>query len=403
MLSVLSTSASFRTALPPLTWSAWLVLSALLAGGCQTETSPGRSPATTVTVMAPSPPVIPTVTVPEPPTLAAPAPLPVLPVETNLPVVASDPAVHASDATDSAAFSWPKEWINVWLPLESWGKFNGLGSPIRLSTGTDALFQLQTSNGIVLVKMGSHTANLAGLEYGLGFPPHLIGGIPYIHSLDAQKTFQVLMGVLLPVRGKDLTIVIDPGHGGRDSGTKSIIGRELEKDFTLDWALRVQRLLSSSDYRVVLTRTNDIDVSLADRIVAADRVHASLFISLHLNSGGSNRDLAGVETYCLTPTGMPSNLLREFEDDPSAMHPNNQFDEQNVQLASRLHRSLLQATGAVDRGVRRARFMAVLRGQNRPAVLIEGGYLSNWMEARKLANPGYRQTMAEAVAKALLE
>src|SRR5262249_54816476 len=148
-----------------------------------------------------------------------------------------------------------------------------------------------------------------------------------------------------------------------------------------------QRCLSAMDCEVVLTRTNDIDLPLADRVLIADRANADLFISLHLNSGGSNRDLAGIETYCLTPTGMPSNLLRGYEDDPHETHPNNQFDEQNIQLASRLHRSLLQTTGATDRGVRRARFMAVLRGQSRPAVLIEGGYLSNPAEARKLASP----------------
>ena len=66
-----------------------------------------------------------------------------------------------------------------------------------------------------------------------------------------------------------------------------------------------------------------------------------------------------------------------------------------------LHRGLVRATNATDRGVRRARFMGVLRGQKRPAVLIEGGYLSNPKEARKIATSTYRQTMAEAVARAL--
>ena len=83
------------------------------------------------------------------------------------------------------------------------------------------------------------------------------------------------------------------------------------------------------------------------------------------------------------------------------MHPNNAFDEQNVQLASRIHGALLRSTGTTDRGVRRARFMAVLRGQHRPAVLIEGGYLSNPAEARRIASPDYRQELAEGVAKAL--
>jgi N-acetylmuramoyl-L-alanine amidase len=67
----------------------------------------------------------------------------------------------------------------------------------------------------------------------------------------------------------------------------------------------------------------------------------------------------------------------------------------------RIQRTLLKVTGAKDHGVRRARFMTVLRGQNRPAVLVEGGYLSNPREARRIADPAYRQKLAEAVAAAL--
>jgi N-acetylmuramoyl-L-alanine amidase len=299
--------------------------------------------------------------------------------------------------------TWPREWVNAWVPLESWGRLNGLGKPIQLSNGTEAVYQLQTSNGLVLVKMGSHTANIRGLEYGLGFAPRLIRGLPYIHSIDAQKTLQALLSVLWPLPLKTRTIVIDPGHGGRDSGTRSVATHTPEKDYTLDWALRLKERLAASHWIVVLTRTNDAEVALAERVAVADRVGADLFVSLHLNSGGPNHQLSGVETYCLTPTGMPSSLLREYEDDPREAHPNNHFDDLNVQLATRLHRSILQTTGANDRGVRRARFMAVLRGQQRPAVLIEGGYLTHSEEARRLADPAYRQLLADAVAKALTE
>jgi N-acetylmuramoyl-L-alanine amidase len=69
--------------------------------------------------------------------------------------------------------------------------------------------------------------------------------------------------------------------------------------------------------------------------------------------------------------------------------------------AFRLHRTLIEETGAVDRGLRRARFVGVLRWQKRPAVLLEAGYLSNPEEAKKVATASYRQLLAEAVAKAL--
>jgi N-acetylmuramoyl-L-alanine amidase len=98
---------------------------------------------------------------------------------------------------------------------------------------------------------------------------------------------------------------------------------------------------------------------------------------------------------------MSSSLTRGYEDDPRQSFPNNAFDEQNLALAVRLHRALLGVNGGEDRGVRRARFQAVLRGQNRPAVLIEGGYLSNPAEARRIGDPAYRQKLAEAIAKAL--
>ena len=81
--------------------------------------------------------------------------------------------------------------------------------------------------------------------------------------------------------------------------------------------------------------------------------------------------------------------------------PNNHFDTQNVRLAVRLHREVLAATGGQDRGVRHARYMTVLRGQNRPAVLVEGGYLSNSTEAKLINTPEHRQKLAEAVARAL--
>jgi N-acetylmuramoyl-L-alanine amidase len=98
---------------------------------------------------------------------------------------------------------------------------------------------------------------------------------------------------------------------------------------------------------------------------------------------------------------MPSSLLRGYEDDPRQIYPNNTFDAENLQLAFTLHRTLVQVTGAVDRGVRRARFMGVLRGQNRPAVLLEGGYLTHPTESKRIASPEYRQKLAEAVARGL--
>lgn len=142
---------------------------------------------------------------------------------------------------------------------------------------------------------------------------------------------------------------------------------------------------------------------LPNRVAFAEQHKADLFLSLHFNSAYPDRQQSGLETYCLTPAGMPSNLTRGYKDDRSAVYPNNYYDQENLQFAIGLHRALLDVNGHADRGVRRARFPAVLQGQNRPAVLVEGGYLSNPREARLIADPAYRQRLAEAIAEALMD
>lgn len=368
--------------------------SALLLAGCRTTSDrPELAPASFTTT-----------TLPNPVSIAPAAPLVSLPP--SPPPDSVQPAASAGKTgfplgTTADGRVWPADWVNAWVPLESWGRFNGLPKPVVLAGGTEPLYQLQSSNGLVLVKIGSATVNIRGLQLGLGYAPRLIKGFPYIHSIDARKTFQAVLDSVFHLPQTNRTIVIDPGHGGRDSGALSCIGHDHEKVFTLDWARRLAPLLMARGWNVVLTRTNDTEVSLAERVAIADRVKADLFLSLHFNSGLPNRDLTGLETYCLTPSGMPSNLIRDGEDDLSQSHPNNLFDDQNILLASRVHRSVLSSAGVADRGVRRARFMAVLRHQNRPAVLIEGGYLSNVGEARRIADADYRQALAEGVARGL--
>jgi N-acetylmuramoyl-L-alanine amidase len=195
--------------------------------------------------------------------------------------------------------------------------------------------------------------------------------------------------------------VIDPGHGGEDSGTRTFSGNRFEKEYTLDWAKRLGSLLASNGWQVWLTRTNDVDIALSNRVLFAEARKADLFLSLHFNSSSPDHAQSGLETYCLTPCGMRSTVTRSFSDDSSLSFTNNLFDSQNLVLAYRVHRALLQASGTQDRGVRRARFPGVLRNQQRPAILVEGGYLSNPREAERIADPAYRQKLAEGVARAL--
>jgi N-acetylmuramoyl-L-alanine amidase len=237
------------------------------------------------------------------------------------------------------------------------------------------------------------------MELRLGFAPQMIDSQIFVHALDLKKTVQPLIsaGTIYPAR-TNRVIVIDPGHGGEDSGAKSTLGSRYEKEFTLDWARRLASLLSAKGWQVYLTRANDSELALSNRVAIAEQCKADLFVSLHFNSAAPDNEQSGLETYCLTPTGMPSSLTRGFEDDATLTFPNNSFDGQNLQLACATHRALLRVNGNHDRGVRRARFPGVLRGQQRPAILIEGGYLSNPREARLISDPGYRQKLAQAAA-----
>lgn len=287
-----------------------------------------------------------------------------------------------------------------WVVVSDWTETNRVEGPFRISSNAHPVFEVRSERGAFAFQIGAEQARFDGMTLLLGFKPMVFAGQACLHELDlARNLGPLLIGEPFDP-AEHRRIVIDPGHGGRNTGTRSA-GGNLEKTYTLDWALRLQPLLETNGWRVLLTRTNDSDLTLAQRVEFADAVDADLFLSLHFNASGGGTYQVGLETYCLTPRGMPSSLTRGFDDDPGVEYPNNAFDLENIQLAARLHRALLQVNGGEDRGIRRARFMGVLRGQNRPAVLLEGGFLSNPAEAARIADPDYRQELAEAVAAGL--
>lgn len=287
------------------------------------------------------------------------------------------------------------------VSLNRWAAQNGFGTLRTVPLQPVPAHAVITPRGKFIVQPGSLRTFWDGLEVRIGFAPQLIGDQIFLHVLDIKKVLDPLVRGLAVLTPSNRLVVIDAGHGGLNAGTRSVVDGRWEKEFTLDWALRLAPLLEQKGWRVVLTRTNDLDLSLPDRVAIAEARRADLFLSLHFNSAGEGRDQVGLESYCLTPTGMPSSLVRNGEDDVRLSFPNNAHDADNLRYAVRLHRALLPVAGNNDRGVRYARFPGVLRGQNRPAVLIEGGYLSNPAEARRIGDPAYRQKLAEAVARAL--
>lgn len=287
---------------------------------------------------------------------------------------------------------------NQWVSLARWSKTNEV--TLTRTTQTGATHLLRSTNGTLALAIGNRVARWQGLECWLGFPPQGKDNDIWVNQLDLEKNLAPLLchHHELPVTNR--VIVIDPGHGGDNPGARSQTTGRYEKDLTLDWALRLRPLLEAKGWTVFLTRTNDASMSLAERVEFADARNAELFVSLHFNSL-PRISSGGLETYCLTPAGMSSHLIREEVDLPELTWPNNQHDAFNLQLATRIHQELVRTTGRSDRGVRRARFMGVLKTQNRPAVLLEGGYLSNPEEAKLIAQPAFRQKLAEAVANAL--
>jgi N-acetylmuramoyl-L-alanine amidase len=292
--------------------------------------------------------------------------------------------------------------VVTWAALNDWAAAHKTGVPHLLSKTPATTYAIGSANGVMVVSIGSLEATWNGIEINLGFNPQFIDGEIFLHGLDLQKNLEPLLCAPPPAFGTNRVIVIDPGHGGDNHGTKSVLDGRFEKEFTLDWAKRLKPLLETNGWKVFLTRTSDVYVTNADRVTFADAHHADLFISLHFNATDKNDPkAAGLETYCITPIGMPSTLTRTFSDPWYENLPNNRFDMQNLQLAVRVHSAVLRATGIEDRGVRRSRFDTVLRGQNRPAILVEGGYLSNPAEAKLIESADYRQKLAEGVAAAL--
>jgi len=218
---------------------------------------------------------------------------------------------------------------------------------------------------------------------------------------DYDKVLVPLLWRLPPQLPGTKRILLDPGHGGKDPGIVSAALGYTEKAATLDTALRLKLLLEKRGLEVILTREKDTFVDLDDRPAAANKLKADLFISLHYNGGAKgDASSSGIETYCLTPAGQSSTNKASGKADIS-VEPGNRFDAFNVLLAWHVHRNVLQATGAEDRGIRRARF-AVLRPLNCPGILVEGGFISSRTEGAQIANAAYRQKLAEAIAEGVV-
>jgi N-acetylmuramoyl-L-alanine amidase len=169
------------------------------------------------------------------------------------------------------------------------------------------------------------------------------------------------------------TVVIDAGHGGHDTGARSRWAG-LEKDAALDTALRLDPKLQAAGFQTVLTRRGDYFIPLGQRAQISNSQDNAIFVSLHYNDAPS-RSACGVETY--------------YRSKPSR------------KIAERIQSAICCLPGVTSRGVKTANYW-VLRRNEYPAVLVEGGFLSNPREGARCANPGYHEALANAIAAAII-
>ncbi len=169
------------------------------------------------------------------------------------------------------------------------------------------------------------------------------------------------------------TVIIDAGHGGKDSGAVSPHTGQMEKDLALDTAKRIASALRS-DFNVILMRSDDTFVDLDERVARANRYGGAILVSMHYNSGPSS--IRGPETYY--------------------------WRVDSHGLATRLQQAMAQTSPSEmgNRGLVRRR-IRLTRNPEIPCVLLEGGYLSNSAESRQISDSSYRQKLANAIASAI--
>ena len=248
----------------------------------------------------------------------------------------------------------------------------------------------------ILAHAETNEIRINGVKFYTLYPLEMENGENLISAVDVGK---IVEPVLRPSRLKNAqkveTVVIDPGHGGTDIGTKNSWGTE--KAFALDVALIARDQLQRAGFTVEMTRSGDQGLSLEERVEFANRFSNAVFVSIHFNAGTGG---AGVESYALAPEGVPSTQSGGHHASSADAQPDNgnAQDGHNVALTAAVHASLLSRVSAHDRGVRHARFK-VLRHIKIPAVLVEGGFLNDPAEGQRIATPQYRQQLGTGIAQ----
>lgn len=184
--------------------------------------------------------------------------------------------------------------------------------------------------------------------------------------------FSLMASSAVSQAGKFRTVVIDPGHGGKDLGGS--YGKVYEKHLALDTSLRVDYMLRQRGYSTLLTRKSDIFIPLSKRAEIANRYKNSIFVSIHYNYS-YNKGAAGLETFYYSSRSKP--------------------------LADYIQSGMLRKYRANNRGVKFARYAVLRKGVN-PSALVECGFVSNYAERKRCMKGWYRQRLAEGIVEGIV-
>ncbi len=299
------------------------------------------------------------------------------------------------------AFDWETATSNgrEYVSLRSFCAFYGFG--YAAPAGNDRFVARNTAGHAISLKVGSSDAYLDGVHYVLSFP--IEGGDHdwLVSRMDVIKLFEpVLRPTEISGRHTIRGVVIDAGHGGSDNGATSRSAMKRPTPSTPPTASMPS--CAAAGLKTVFTRRTDVFVDLYERAHIASLYPDYAFVSIHFNS--ATEEARGLETYCLSPRGAASTSSAYLTRGDIQKLPGNDYDTQNILLASMVHSEIIKLNpgdASADRGVKRARFV-VIKQNVLPAILVEGGFVSNHMEAARVNRPDYRQSLAQAIARGVI-
>ena len=303
-------------------------------------------------------------------------------------------------ASPLRAFDWETATSNgrEYVSLRSFCAFYNFG--YQAPSGNDR-FVAHNGAHTVSLKLGNADMYLDGVHYVMSFPVEGNDRDWLVSRMDVIKLFDpVLRPTQISGRHAIRGVVIDAGHGGSDNGATSRLGNE--KTYTLDTAYRLDAILRAAGFKTVFTRRTDVFVDLYERAHIASLYPDYCFVSIHFNS--AMEEARGLETYCLSPRGAASTSSAYLTRGDIQTLPGNDYDTQNILLASMVHSEIIKLNpgdATADRGVKRARFV-VIKQNVLPAILVEGGFVSNHFEAARVNRSDYRQTLAQSIARGVI-